>query len=186
MTGTFAGPGHVPGLRADRRAARRRAASTSSRVRDGQIVRNDAYTDNMTIAPPARRCCRPQDSAAEQRMTQRVQRAHEARAAARRRTAPEQIADGVWLVQGEPGASATSTSCATATACSCSTPARATMASAVAAAAAQLGGLTRIVLGHGHTDHRGTAPSFDVPVSATPTRSSTPRAPAAGATGTTT
>ena len=39
-----------------------------------------------------------------------------------------------------------------------------TMANAVAAAAAQLGGLTRIVLGHGHTDHRGTAPSFDVPV----------------------
>ncbi|HEX2087098.1 MAG TPA: MBL fold metallo-hydrolase, partial [Solirubrobacteraceae bacterium] len=31
-------------------------------------------------------------------------------------------------------------------------------------AAAQLGGLTRIVLGHGHTDHRGTAPAFDVPV----------------------
>jgi glyoxylase-like metal-dependent hydrolase (beta-lactamase superfamily II) len=33
-----------------------------------------------------------------------------------------------------------------------------------AAAAARLGGLTRIVLGHGHTDHRGTAPAFDVPV----------------------
>src|SRR5688500_20373626 len=38
------------------------------------------------------------------------------------------------------------------------------MTPAVAAAAARLGGLTRIVLGHGHTDHRGTAPSFDVPV----------------------
>jgi glyoxylase-like metal-dependent hydrolase (beta-lactamase superfamily II) len=39
-----------------------------------------------------------------------------------------------------------------------------TMTNAVAQAAAQLGGLTRIVLGHGHTDHRGTAPAFDVPV----------------------
>jgi glyoxylase-like metal-dependent hydrolase (beta-lactamase superfamily II) len=39
-----------------------------------------------------------------------------------------------------------------------------TMTNAVASAAAKLGGLTRIVLGHGHTDHRGTAPAFDVPV----------------------
>src|SRR3954452_10127216 len=39
-----------------------------------------------------------------------------------------------------------------------------TMTNAVAQAAAQLGGLTRIVLGHGHTDHRGTAPAFDVPI----------------------
>jgi hydroxyacylglutathione hydrolase len=42
------------------------------------------------------------------------------------------------------------------------------MTNAVAAAAAQLGGLTRIVLGHGHTDHRGTAPAFDVPISCHP------------------
>src|SRR3712207_1348304 len=34
----------------------------------------------------------------------------------------------------------------------------------VARAAESLGGLTRIVLGHGHTDHRGTAPSLGVPV----------------------
>ena len=40
-----------------------------------------------------------------------------------------------------------------------------TMTKAVAAARrAQLGGLTRLVLGHGHTDHRGTAPALDVPV----------------------
>ncbi len=33
-----------------------------------------------------------------------------------------------------------------------------TMARAVAAAGAKLGGIKRIVLGHGHTDHRGSAP----------------------------
>src|SRR5215204_7634169 len=31
-------------------------------------------------------------------------------------------------------------------------------------AAEQLGGLKRIVLGHAHADHRGTAPSMGVPV----------------------
>lgn len=32
------------------------------------------------------------------------------------------------------------------------------------AAAEQLGGLKRVVLGHAHADHRGTAPSLDAPV----------------------
>ena len=33
-----------------------------------------------------------------------------------------------------------------------------------AAAAGELGGLNRVVLGHAHADHRGTAPYLDVPV----------------------
>jgi len=36
------------------------------------------------------------------------------------------------------------------------------------AAAQQLGGVKRIVLGHAHADHRGTAPSIGVPVSCHP------------------
>jgi glyoxylase-like metal-dependent hydrolase (beta-lactamase superfamily II) len=39
-----------------------------------------------------------------------------------------------------------------------------TMTRAVASAGARLGGIRRIVLGHGHTDHRGTAPALGVPV----------------------
>jgi len=39
-----------------------------------------------------------------------------------------------------------------------------TMTRSVARAAAKLGGLRRIVLGHGHTDHRGTAPGLGAPV----------------------
>ena len=39
-----------------------------------------------------------------------------------------------------------------------------TMTAAARSAGARLGGVTRIVLGHGHTDHRGTAPGFEVPV----------------------
>ncbi len=39
-----------------------------------------------------------------------------------------------------------------------------TMLRSIASAAAGLGGLRRIVLGHGHTDHRGAAPGLQVPV----------------------
>ena len=39
-----------------------------------------------------------------------------------------------------------------------------TMLRAVASAAAKLGGIRRVVLGHGHTDHRGIAPALGVPV----------------------
>jgi glyoxylase-like metal-dependent hydrolase (beta-lactamase superfamily II) len=38
------------------------------------------------------------------------------------------------------------------------------MTKGVAKAAAELGGLKRVVLGHSHTDHRGTAPGLGVPV----------------------
>jgi glyoxylase-like metal-dependent hydrolase (beta-lactamase superfamily II) len=34
----------------------------------------------------------------------------------------------------------------------------------VASAGAKLGGIKRVVLGHGHTDHRGVAPALGVPV----------------------
>jgi glyoxylase-like metal-dependent hydrolase (beta-lactamase superfamily II) len=39
-----------------------------------------------------------------------------------------------------------------------------TMTHAVASAGAKLGGITRVVLSHGHTDHRGVAPALGVPV----------------------
>jgi hydroxyacylglutathione hydrolase len=38
------------------------------------------------------------------------------------------------------------------------------MTKGAAAAAAELGGLKRVVLGHSHADHRGTAPGLGVPV----------------------
>jgi hydroxyacylglutathione hydrolase len=158
--GTFAGPGSWNGV-----------APTGARleipgcdvfvVANDLIMRNDGYVDAMTVArqmgalPPA-------DSPAEQRMTSLVN--------ARTRFADRllgtdfgQIAEGVWRLQGNPAR------------CNVyfvrdgdgvlmfDAGAR-TMVNAVAAATARLGGLTRIVLGHGHTDHRGTAPSFDVPI----------------------
>jgi glyoxylase-like metal-dependent hydrolase (beta-lactamase superfamily II) len=80
---------------------------------------------------------------------------------------PEPIADGVWVVRGglpsrtmnvylvrEPGGGVLLFDAGISA-----------MTGAVARAAAGLGGLTRIVLGHGHPDHRGVAPGLgDVPV----------------------
>jgi glyoxylase-like metal-dependent hydrolase (beta-lactamase superfamily II) len=43
-----------------------------------------------------------------------------------------------------------------------------TMTRAVASAGAKLGGIRRVVLGHGHTDHRGVAPALGVPVQCHP------------------
>jgi steroid delta-isomerase-like uncharacterized protein len=160
ITGTFAGPGSFQGFAPNGGRIDIEGVDVV-RVRDGRIVRNDAYTDGMTIARQLG-LLPPDESPAHGRMVQ----AMNARTRVVSRLGghgPEEVADGVWLVQGEPGR------------CNVflvrdgdgvlmfDAGAR-TMTNAVAAAAAQLGGLTRIVLGHGHTDHRGTAPAFDVPV----------------------
>lgn len=130
-------------------------------VRDGLIVENNAYLDGMTVARQVG-LLPEQDSASEQRMTTLFNT--RTRAGDRLLgTQVGQVAEDVWRVQGNPAR------------CNVylirdgdgvmmfDAGAR-TMTKAVAQAASRLGGLTRIVLGHGHTDHRGTAPAFDVPV----------------------
>lgn len=75
----------------------------------------------------------------------------------------EPIADGLWILRGGPG--------------HCNVyflrdgdgvvlfdAGARTMRRKIAAAAAELGGLTGIVLGHAHTDHRGSAPGLAAPV----------------------
>jgi glyoxylase-like metal-dependent hydrolase (beta-lactamase superfamily II) len=76
----------------------------------------------------------------------------------------EKVADGVWLLRGdarkamniyflEDGDGVVQFDAGTKA-----------MVKAAKAAGAQLGGVKRIVLGHAHADHRGTAPSMGVPV----------------------
>ena len=76
----------------------------------------------------------------------------------------EKVADGVWLLRGdtrkamniyflEDGDGVVQFDAGTKA-----------MVKQARAAAAQLGGLKRVVLGHAHADHRGTAPSMGVPV----------------------
>ena len=75
---------------------------------------------------------------------------------------PERVAEGVWLLRGgllrtmnvylleEPGGSGVTVYDA----------GEKGMAGAIVAAAARFGGIRRVVLGHGDTDHRGAAPAL--------------------------
>ncbi len=160
-TGTFAGPGDFQGMQPNGARVAIEGADVL-RVRDGKIVRNDAYFNAHDMlrqlgASPAAR------SAAEQRMTSLINARN--RLAARIASKPEEIADGVWVMRGgfpakvmnvyfvrdgdgvlmfDAGIEA--------------------MTRAVAGAGAALGGITRVVLGHGHADHRGVAPGLGVDV----------------------
>ena len=134
------------------------------RVEDGQIVRNDAVPDGMSLArqlglvPDA-------GSTAEQRLFA----AFNVRTRAVRKAAAkadlERVAEGVWLLRGgiprsmnvylieDEGGGVTLYDAGIEP-----------MTHAIAAAAGSLGGINRVVLGHADADHRGGAPGLHVPV----------------------
>lgn len=161
--GTFAGPGRFNGM-TPTGAAVDLEGTDLLWPRDGKVGGILAYTDGMSLARqlgalPA------QGSAAEARMTAALNARTGLMARFGGSGEAEEVAEGVWRVQGGfPG--------------DCNVyllrdEGRTVMFDAgarfmtrqVRAAAARMGGLDRIVLGHGHTDHRGTAPAFtDVPV----------------------
>jgi hydroxyacylglutathione hydrolase len=158
---TFAGPGNFMGFEPN--GARVDIEGVDLvRVRDGAISAIDAYMNGAELARQLG-ALPPQGSATEERMA----KAFNLRTRVKRRLAsdPEPVADGVWVVRGgfptkemnvylvrdgdgvmlfDAGIKA--------------------MTDAVAAAGASLGGITRVLLGHGHPDHRGVAPFFDAPV----------------------
>jgi hydroxyacylglutathione hydrolase len=132
-------------------------------VEDGKIQHNDAYYDSAQFAravgllPPA-----------DSKMEQRMAGAFNARTRLMQRLFKpsfRQIADRVWLVQGgfplktmnvyliEDEGQVTMFDAGIRE-----------MTNGVASYAAGLGGIRRIVLGHGHPDHRGTAPGLGAPV----------------------
>jgi hydroxyacylglutathione hydrolase len=159
--GTFAGPGSFLGFEPNG-ARVDLEGQDMVWVRDGRIERIEAYMNGAQLARQLGAL-----PAAGSPTDQRLAKAFNLRTRIKRSIAagPEPVAGGVWVVRGgfprkemnvyllrdgdgvlafDAGIRA--------------------MADAVAAAAASLGGLTRIVLGHGHPDHRGVAPFFDVPV----------------------
>lgn len=161
LTGTFAGPGAFQGFAPNGARVALEGVDVLT-FRDGLIVRNDAYTDGATIARQLG-VLPPVGSRTEERMASAANL--RTRVAGRLRGGePEEIADGVWRVQGGPPARCNVFLVREGDGVLMFDAGARTMVPVVAAAAARLGGLTRIVLGHGHTDHRGTAPSFDVPV----------------------
>ncbi|MFI5027770.1 MAG: MBL fold metallo-hydrolase [Solirubrobacterales bacterium] len=76
----------------------------------------------------------------------------------------EKLADGVWLLRGDLGKSMNIYFLEDGDGVIQFDAGTKAMLKSSRAAAAELGGVRRIVLGHAHADHRGTAPSMGVPV----------------------
>jgi steroid delta-isomerase-like uncharacterized protein len=161
-SGTFAGPAAYQGIEPN--GARIEIEGVDVlRVADGLIVRNDAFADGLSLARQIG-LLPGQGSSAEERFA-KVFNAR-TRAMSHVSAAPERIADGVWLVRGgfplktfnvfliEDEAGGVTLFDAGLRA----------MTNSIAAAATERGGLTRVVLGHSHPDHRGAAPGLRAPV----------------------
>ncbi|MCW3067911.1 MAG: beta-lactamase domain protein [Solirubrobacterales bacterium] len=160
MTGTFAGPGSFGGVAPTGNPVVLEGFDLIT-VRDGLIESNDAFTDSMTFARQIG-MMPPQGSAAEQRMMG----AFNAKTRLADSLGPgdaQLVAEGVWVVQGQPGRCNVYLIEDDGGVTLFDAGAR-TMTRAVARAGAKLGGIRRVVLGHGHTDHRGVAPALGVPV----------------------
>jgi hydroxyacylglutathione hydrolase len=159
MTGTFVGPGTFNGLTPTGHPLTLEGVDLLT-VRDGLVQSNDAFPDSMAV-PRQIGMLPPQGSTAEQRMLSAFN--VKTRVTGRALGEAKLVADGVWVVQGQPGRCNVYLIEDDGGVTLFDAGAR-TMVRAVAAAGAKLGGIRRVVLGHGHTDHRGTAPALGVPV----------------------
>ena len=160
FSGTFAGPGSFNGIAPTGHKMELEGVDVLT-VRDGLIQSNDAFTDTMAV-PRQIGMMPPLGSSAEQRMTGAFNvktRVTDGLTGGEAKL----VAEGVWVVQGQPGRCNVYLIEDEGGVTMFDAGAR-TMTRAVASAGAKLGGIKRIVLGHGHTDHRGTAPGLNVPV----------------------
>ncbi len=161
IAGTFAGPGGLNGVQATGSPLKLEGVDVLT-VRDGLVQANDAFSDGMTAARQIG-LMPPQDSAAEQRLMGAFNVKTRVTGMATRDA--ELVAEGVWVVQGQPGrCNVYLIEDESVGGVTMYDAGARTMVRAVASAGAKLGGIKRIVLGHGHTDHRGTAPALGVPV----------------------
>ncbi len=162
LTGTFAGTNPYMGIEPN--GARVAIEGVDYVwVRDGKIQRIEAYTDGTTVARQLG-MLPPQDSSAERRMTA----AFNAKTRLERRFAggeAEPVADGVWLLRGGfPQKTMNVYLIADGDGVMLFDAGIRQMTRTLATAGLALGGITRILLGHGHVDHRGAAPGLGVPV----------------------
>jgi glyoxylase-like metal-dependent hydrolase (beta-lactamase superfamily II)/predicted ester cyclase len=164
MHGTFAGPGTFNGIAPTGHRMEMEGVDVLT-VSEELIRSNDAFTDTMAV-PRQIGMMPPLGSSAERRMMgafnvktrliDGLQGASEA----------QLVAEGVWVVQGQPGRCNVyliENSGEEGGVTLFDAGAR-TMTRSIAREGAKLGGITRIVLGHGHTDHRGSAPGLNAPV----------------------
>jgi glyoxylase-like metal-dependent hydrolase (beta-lactamase superfamily II)/predicted ester cyclase len=160
FSGTFAGPGFLSGVAPTGHPVALEGLDLLT-VRDGMIQSNDAFTDSMTFARQIG-MMPPQGSTGERRLTGAFNAKTRLTSGLAAGDA-EVVADGVWVVQGQPGRCNVYLIEDDGGVTLYDAGAR-TMTRAVASAGARLGGIRRVVLGHGHTDHRGVAPALGVPV----------------------
>src|SRR5262249_44863145 len=76
----------------------------------------------------------------------------------------EKVADGVWLLRGDLGKSMNVYFIEDGDGVIQFDAGTKAMTRATRAAGEELGGVKKVVLGHGHADHRGTAPAMGAPV----------------------
>jgi hydroxyacylglutathione hydrolase len=160
LTGTFAGPGSLSGIAPTGDLITIEGFDLLT-VRDGLIQSNEAFPDSIAL-PRQIGMMPPPGSTADQRLmgafnakTRLTSRLSAGEA--------ELVAEGVWVVQGQPGRCNVYLLEDEGGVTMFDAGAR-RMVRAVASAGAKLGGIRRIVLSHAHTDHRGTAPALGVPV----------------------
>lgn len=161
-TGTFAGPGSFQGL--EPTGARFSIEGCDLlHVRDGLIIGNDAYINGADLArqlgamPEA-------GSKAEQRLTA-LANARTRFAARLGASEPEAVAEGVWVMRGGfPSKTMNIYLIEDQGGVTVFDAGIEAMTHSVAAAGARMGGIRRVVLGHGHADHRGVAPGLGAPV----------------------
>jgi hydroxyacylglutathione hydrolase len=131
-------------------------------VRDGKIVQNDAFLDGMGFARQLG-MLPGLGSKAEERMAKAFNA--KTRMASRVTGDLEVVADGVWLIRGGfPEKTMNVYLVRDGDGVLAFDAGIRGMTKGIAQAAASLGGLTRVVLGHAHADHRGAAPGLGVPV----------------------
>ncbi len=161
LTGTFAGPGSLNGVQATGSPLKLEGVDVLT-VRDGKVQANDAFSDGLSVARQIG-LMPPQGSTAEQGLMG----AFNVKTKVTNMSAQDAklVAEGVWVVQGQPGrCNVYLIEDESVGGVTMYDAGARTMVRAVASAGAKLGGIKRIVLGHGHTDHRGTAPALGVPV----------------------
>jgi glyoxylase-like metal-dependent hydrolase (beta-lactamase superfamily II)/ketosteroid isomerase-like protein len=161
LTGTFAGPGSLNGVQATGHPLNLEGVDVLT-VRDGLVQANDAFSDGLSVARQIG-LMPLQGTPAEQGL----RGAFNVKTKVTGMSAQDAklVAEGVWVVQGQPGrCNVYLIEDASVGGVTMYDAGARTMVRAVASAGAKLGGIKRIVLGHGHTDHRGTAPALGVPV----------------------
>jgi glyoxylase-like metal-dependent hydrolase (beta-lactamase superfamily II)/predicted ester cyclase len=160
LTGTFAGPGSLSGIAPTGDRVRIEGVDLLS-VSDGLIQSNEAFPDSIAL-PRQLGMIPVQGSSADRRLTGAFNA--KTRLSARLSGgSAELVAEGVWVVQGQPARCNVYLIEDEGGVTLFDAGAR-TMTRALASAGAKLGGIKRIVLGHGHTDHRGAAPGLGAPV----------------------